>query len=161
MTAGAASSGKRGCSFQRQDGAQLAALRSAGANVRTHIRKHTRTHTGCAPHCCARRSRPLLGFERNCCWDVQGSLADLRVEVAAAKRLSNNATAVVAEMSPAPKAQARSASAQARVTAREQQQQQQHAPLASPPSSRLHFVPAQSPHDAVQMVFTHAQASGG
>lgn len=32
---------------------------------------------------------------------TQGSLAELRVEVAAAKRLSHNATAAVAEMSPA------------------------------------------------------------
>ena len=43
----------------------------------------------------------------------QGSLADLRVEVAAAKRISNNATAAVAEMSPAPKS-VRSSSAQPR-----------------------------------------------
>ncbi|KAG2450029.1 hypothetical protein HYH02_000133 [Chlamydomonas schloesseri] len=46
---------------------------------------------------------------------VQGSLADLRVEVAAAKRLSTNASAAVAgETSPAPKGPVRSSSAQPR-----------------------------------------------
>ncbi|GFR47563.1 hypothetical protein Agub_g9288 [Astrephomene gubernaculifera] len=71
---------------------------------------------------------------------VQGSLADLRVEVAAAKRLSTNAAAVAGDMSPAAKGPAvRSSSAHGRL-------RESRPPQELTPPAQLRMAPVAAPY---------------